>query len=118
MFIQTLLNNETLELSTNGLENRYFLFVEDAVEYIIKVLEKDSQQPYLVNIVGNVPTSIYRTAETISSLIPGGKKINIRNQFISGVSHSFNTTKMNNDFQISQTNLIDGLRKEISGFQR
>lgn len=78
-FIRSALRGENITIRSNGTQTRAFLYVDDAVDGLVRLMEAEGDIPGPVNIGGADPVRIDALAEDIVHLIGGPSKIVVLN---------------------------------------
>ena len=104
--IKSVKNNKSIKIS--GGAQRHFLYIHDLVEYLYKSITCHDITGW-INIVGAKPYKLYEVMELVHELFPDSKNlVNLFQNNSTDIS-LFDVGKMNNIFNILQTELRTGL---------
>ncbi len=92
LFIDALLNNKPVEIHGSGNQTRSFLYVSDAIEAMLKIIESKNEQNKIINIGSNEELSINEFAQKVAKMM--NKKLKIKK-----VSYQSFTSKKYEDVQ-------------------
>ncbi|WP_426276535.1 NAD-dependent epimerase/dehydratase family protein [Chryseobacterium sp. S-02] len=90
IFSAQILNGEEINVFEDGKESRDFIYVDDAVEAVVKSIENEKANGEIFNVGTGIRTTIYEVAEWLRKLYDKNVEINISGQFRLGdIRHNF-----------------------------
>ncbi len=116
IFINNILNNVPISISSSGAEKRSFLHVSDCVRCIWEAIQIPTKTN-IINIVSEHPKSVKEIAELLVEISGTNETINILNQNIKTRDLVFNNTLMKSFFGEEKVKIEDGLKEEFNYFQ-
>lgn len=114
IFSSQIMNGQTINVFEDGKESRDFIYIDDAIDAIVKSIENEKANGEIFNVGTGIQTTVCEVAECLRKLYNKDVKINISGQFRLGdIRHNFadiDKIKSKLGFQ-PETILKDGLLK-------
>ncbi|UMQ41338.1 NAD-dependent epimerase/dehydratase family protein [Chryseobacterium sp. Y16C] len=90
IFSSQILNGKSIDIFEDGKESRDFIYIDDAVDAVVKSIENEKANGEIFNVGTGVQTTIYEVAEQLIKLYDKDVEVNISGQFRLGdIRHNF-----------------------------
>lgn len=115
-FVEAALNNETITLWGDGTEKREFIFIDDAVQLINKLILNNFKG--VLNLASGKSFTFKEIIDIVSSLTSSKIKVNSRERTKNKVDNVFNNSALLKIFPgFTSTPLKDGIKKTIESLK-
>lgn len=116
-WISNAVNGLPITIFSDGSELRSFLYIGDCVEYLARTLKRPELSG-TYNIVSGNAYAIMDIAGIIKDLVGSGTEIRVKGESAPARSLSFNTRKLKETFGLKETDIREGLKREVEYFLR
>lgn len=120
IFIEQALKGMPLTIYGNGQQTRDFIYVEDAVEAIMRSIERTGSAHEVMNIASGNPVKIKDLADIVMKLVGKGLEIQYLPEKKGDIKHSYACVERASrlmNFK-AKTSLREGLKKTIDFYQK
>lgn len=116
VFIKNALSGKPITIFSDGKELRSFLYINDCVEYIAQAVTNPDLTG-IYNIASGNAYSVRCIADMVSSIIGNNTSVEILGKSIPVRNVVFDIKKIQQDFHVVETDIIDGLKREVNYFE-
>lgn len=90
IFSSQIINGQAINIFEDGKESRDFIYVDDAVEAVVKSIENEKADGEIFNVGTGIQTTVYEVAEGLRNLYNKDIELNISGQFrVGDIRHNF-----------------------------
>ena len=118
-FVKKALNNENLTIYGDGKQTRSFLYIDDNIDFTIKLLENNLFINETVNVGSDIEISIIELSKKIIKITNSDSKIIFSSPLLEGdmLKRLPDISKMKKNYSNELIKLDEGLRKIIKNFK-